>query len=34
MINRLLEIGRIESANLELKIEPLDFAALLGKRVI
>ncbi len=28
MINRLLEIGRIESANLELKIEPLDFAAL------
>jgi signal transduction histidine kinase len=28
MINRLLEIGRIESANLELKIEPFDFAAL------
>jgi PAS domain S-box-containing protein len=28
MINRLLEIERIESSNLELKIEPLDFAAL------
>lgn len=28
MINRLLEIGRIESANLELKIELFDFAAL------
>ncbi|CAN5424375.1 hypothetical protein BH11CYA1_BH11CYA1_09420 [soil metagenome] len=28
MINRLLEVERIESASLELKIEPLDFAAL------